>query len=129
MNATDILNNTRNTIISNIVDLVRKIDAFLSTGDKKLKTADNQEAFLDEKSFPALSRIPAISVEVEDPYTDEYYDEDTHITEIAVSESGELCITAQAEFADYADEVDVDDISTDDLAAIATFLETEYRKM
>ena len=129
MNATDILNNARNIIISNIVDLVRKIDAFLSTGDKKLKTADNQEAFLDERSFPALSRIPAISVEVEDPYTDEYYDEEHHITEIAVSESGELCITAKAEFADYADEVDVDDIYTDDLARIAKFLETEYRKM
>lgn len=127
MNATDILNNTRNTIISNIIDLVRKISAFAATGDKMLKVAKDEEAILDATNFP-IDRMPIIEAEVWDTYTDDYYSDEQRITEIAASDSG-LCITAKSVFSDETDVVELDDISTDDLARIAEFLETEYRKM
>ena len=128
MKTKNIIANTRTAIINTIIDCVLKIDAFLNTGDKRLKTDKGEEVILDAYRFP-IDRIPSIDVEVEDTYTDEYYNEERHITEISISESGELCISAKSEFSDYSDEVYLEDISTDDLARIAEFLEKEYEKM
>ena len=128
MQTTNIITNARTSITIAIVSLVLKIDAFLNTGDKTLKTAYGEEVTLDAYRFP-IDRIRPIEVEVRDTYTDEYYNEERHITEISVSESGELYICGKSEFDDHSDEIRLDDISFDDLGRIAEFLEREYEKM
>ena len=117
--AQDIINNARFEIITLIITLMRKIDAYLETGNKRLMTAPEEDVVID---FAELGNAPAIRVEVDNSYLDveDVCHEIRPVDFIATGDDQNFYVSA-----DGAD-IDADDLSTDELLVIAKVLEDAY---
>lgn len=114
----DIIDNARFEIITHIVTLMRKIDAYLETGNKRLMTA-SENVCVDFNGLDIADKTPVINVEVDNSYlgVEERCYEPRHIDYIVTKGAHNFYLSAGET------DIDSDDISTDELAAIAKFLE------
>ena len=120
--AQDIINNARAEIITHIITLMRKIDAYLETGDKQLMTNPEVGVVVD---FIDCVYAPSILIEVDNSYLGV---EDT-CREVRALDF--IAARADEDFyvSDGANNVRAEDISTDDLIEIAKVLEETYNDM
>ena len=120
--AQDIINNARAEIITHINTLMRKIDAYLETGDKQLMTNPEEEVVVD---FMDCVYAPSILIEVDNSYLDveETCREVRTLDFIAARADEDFYVS------DGANNVRAEDISTDDLIEIAKVLEETYNDM
>ena len=116
-----IINDARFELVTLIVTLMRKLDAYLATGKKNLMTAPEEDVVID---FAELGNAPAIRVEVDNSYLDveDVCHEIRPVDFIATGDDHNFYVSA-----DGAD-IDADDISTDELLVIAKVLENAYAK-
>ena len=121
--AQDIISNARHEIIAHIITLMRKIDAYLETGNKRLMTDPEESVVLD---FAECVYAPSIIVDVDYPYLDieSPCREGRTIDFIATSDDHNFYVGAGENT-----EVVADDMTTDDLVAIAKCLEKTYAGM
>ena len=121
--AQSIIDNARFEIITHIITLMRKIDAYLETGNKRLMTDPEEGVVLD---FAECVYAPSIVVEVEYPYLDieDPCREVRTLDFIATSDDHNFYVGAGENT-----EVDAEDITTDELLAIAKCLEKTYDGM
>ena len=121
--AQSIIDNARFEIITHIITLMRKIDAYLETGNKRLMTDPEESVVLD---FTECVYAPSIVVEVEYPYLDidDPCREVRTLDFIATSDDHDFYVGAGENT-----EVKAEDIPTDDLLAIAKCLEKTYAGM
>lgn len=121
--AQDIINNARFEIVTHIITLMRKIDAYLETGNKRLMTDPEEPVTLD---FSECVYAPSVIVEVEYPYLDieGTCREVRTLDFIATSDDHNFYVGAGENT-----EVVADDMTTDDLVAIAKCLEKTYDGM
>ena len=117
--AQDIINNARFELITHIITLMRKLDAYFTTGKKNLMTAPDEDVVID---FAECEDIPSIRVEVDNSYLDvEDVCEETRMLDfIATGDDHNFYVST-----DGAD-IDADDLSTDELLAIAKCIEKTY---
>lgn len=122
--AQDIINVARFDLATLIVTLMRKLDAYLATGKKNLMTTPEEDVII---YFAELSgNAPVIRVEVDNSYLDVedvYACYETRPVDFIATEIGD-----DHNFYVGADGADInaDDLSTDELVAIAKFLEITY---
>ena len=116
--AQDIINNARFEIVTHIVTLMRKIDAYLETGNKRLMTT-SENVCVDFNGLDIADKTPVINVEVDNSYlgVEERCYEPRHIDYIVTKGAHDFYLSAEET------DIDANDISTDELAAIAKFLE------
>lgn len=114
----DIIDNARFEIITHIVTLMRKIDAYLETGNKRLMTA-SENVCVDFNGLDIADKTPVINVEVDNSYlgVEERCYEPRHIDYIVTKDAHDFYLSAGET------DIDADNLSTDELAAIAKFLE------
>ena len=119
----DIINNARFEIITHIITLMRKIDAYLETGDKQLMTNPEEGVVVD---FVDCVYAPSILIEVDNSYLDveETCREVRTLDFIATRDDYNFYVGAVADT-----EISAEDISTDDLIEIAKVLEETYNDM
>lgn len=116
-----VVENAKTELGNTIITYLRKLDAFISTGNKRMMTAPEQDIIITENEV--LGDMPEVRVEVDDSYLDV---EDTiyeylPIDKIVLSE-GELYF----EVGDA--DIYVEDLDVEELAVIAGFLIGEYEK-
>ena len=121
--AQDIINNARAEIITHIITLMRKIDAYLETGDKRLMTNSEESVLLN---FDDCVSVPSILIEVDNSYlgVEETCREVRTLDFIATRDDYNFYVGAVADT-----EISAEDISTDDLLVIAKVLEETYNDM
>ena len=119
----DIINNTRTEIITHIITLMRKIDAYLETGDKRLMTNSEESVLLN---FADCVYAPSILIEVDNSYlrVEDTCREVRTLDFILTSDDHDFYVGDGAN-----SEVKAEDISTDDLVEIAKVLEETYDDM
>ena len=119
----DIINNARFEIITHIITLMRKIDAYLETGNKRLITNSEEGVVVD---FVDCVYAPSILIEVDNSYLDveETCKEVRTLDFIATRDDHDFYVGDRANT-----EVKADDISIDDLIEIAKVLEETYNDM
>ena len=119
----DIINNARFEIIALIITLMRKIEAYLETGNKNLMNID-ESVCLDFNGLEIADKTPLINVEVDNSYLDveDRCYEPRHIDYIVIRGDHNFYLSAGET------DIDADDISTDELVAIAKFLENTYNE-
>ena len=119
----DIINNARAEIITHIITLMRKTDAYLETGDKQPMTNPEVGVVVD---FTDCAYAPSILIEVDNSYLGV---EDT-CREVRTLDF--IAARADEDFyvGDWANNnIRAEDISTDDLIEIAKVLEETYNDM
>ena len=121
--AQDIINNARAEIIAHIITLMRKIDAYLETGDKRLMTNSEESVLLN---FDDCVSVPSILIEVDNSYlgVEETCREVRTLDFILTSDDHDFYVGDRAN-----SEIKAEDISTDDLIEIAKVLEETYNDM
>ena len=121
--AQDIINNARFELVTLIVTLMRKINGYLETGNKNLMTAD-EGVCLDFNGLDIADKTPMVNVEVDNSYLDveDRCFEPRHIDYIVTRDDHNFYLSAGET------DIDADDISTDELVAIAKFLEKTYNE-
>ena len=121
--AQDIINNARAEIITHIITLMRKIDAYLETGDKQLMTNSEESVLLN---FDDCVSAPSISIEVDNSYlgVEETCREVRTLDFILTSDDHDFYVGDRVN-----SEVKAEDISTDDLVEIAKVIEENYNDM
>ena len=121
--AQDIINNARAEIIAHIITLMRKIDAYLETGDKQLMTNSEESVLLN---FDDCVSAPSISIEVDnsDLGVEETCREVRTLDFILTSDDHDFYVGDRVN-----SEIKAEDISTDDLIEIAKVLEETYNDM
>ena len=119
----DIINNARFEIITHIITLMRKIDAYLETGDKRLMTNSEEGVVLD---FVDCAYAPSILIEVGNSYlgVEETCREVRTLDFIATRDDHDFYVGDRVN-----SEIKAEDISTDDLVEIAKVLEETYNDM
>ena len=119
----DIINNARAEIITYIIALMRKIDAYLETGNKRLMTNSEESVLLN---FADCVYAPSILIEVDNSYLDveETCREVRTLDFILTSDDHDFYVGDRVN-----SEVKAEDISTDDLIEIAKVLEETYNDM
>ena len=119
----DIINNARFEIITHIITLMRKIDAYLETGDKQLMTNPEEGVVVD---FVDCVYAPSILIEVDNSYLDveETCREVRTLDFILTSDDHDFYVGDRVN-----SEIKAEDISTDDLIEIAKVLEETYNDM
>ena len=118
----DIINNARTEIITHIITLMRKIDAYLETGDKQLMTNSEESVMLN---FDDCVYAPSILIEVDNSYLGiEDACREVHSLDFIAARADEDFYVS-----DGANNVRAEDISTDDLIEIAKVLEETYNDM
>ena len=119
----DIINNARFEIITHIITLMRKIDAYLETGDKQLMTNPEEDVVVD---FVDCVYAPSILIEVDNSYLDveETCREVRTLDFIATRDDHDFYVGDRAN-----SEVKAEDISTEDLIEIAKVHEENYNDM
>ena len=122
--AQDIINNARLELTKAIVTLMRKIDGYLDTGNKSLMTID-EGVCVDFNGLDIADKTPMVNVEVDNSYLDveDRCYEPRHIDYIVTRDDHNFYLSAGET------DIDADDISTDELAAIAKFLENTYNEL
>lgn len=121
--AQDIINNARFELVTLIITLMRKIEGYLETGNKNLMNID-EGVCLDFNGLDIADKTPVINVEVDNSYLDvegRCY-EPRHIDYIVTRDDHYFYLSAGET------DIDADDISTDELVAIAKFLENTYNE-
>lgn len=111
--AQDIINNARFEITTHICTLMGKIGAYLETGKKGLMIQNG--TCVDFNGLEIADKTPIINVEVR------HYE---HIDYIVSGDDGHGFYLSAG-----GTGINADDISTDELVAIAKFLETTYDEM
>ena len=121
--AQDIINNARAEIIAHIITLMRKIDAYLETGDKRLMTNSEESVLLN---FDDCVSAPSILIEVDNSYlgVEETCREIRTLDFILTSDDHDFYVGDRVN-----SEIKAEDISTDDLIEIAKVLEETYNDM
>ena len=121
--AQDIINNARAEIIAHIITLMRKIDAYLETGDKQLMTNSEESVLLN---FDDCVSVPSILIEVDNSYlgVEETCREVRTLDFILTSDDHDFYVGDRVN-----SEIKAEDISTDDLVEIAKVLEETYNDM
>ena len=121
--AQDIINNARFELVAHIITLMRKIDAYLETGDKRLMTNSEEGVVVD---FADCVSAPSILIEVDNSYLDveETCREVRTLDFIATRDDHDFYVGDRANT-----EVKAEDISIDDLIEIAKVLEETYNDM
>ena len=121
--AQDIINNARFELVAHIITLMRKIDAYLETGDKQLMTNSEESVLLN---FADCVYAPSILIEVDNSYLDveEACIEVRTLDFIATKGDHDFYVGDSAN-----SKVKAEDISTDDLIEIAKVLEETYNDM
>ena len=121
--AQDIINNARFELVTLIVTLMRKINGYLETGNKNLMTVD-EGVCLDFNGLDIADKTPMVNVEVDNSYLDveDRCFEPRHIDYIVTRDDHNFYLSAGET------DIDADDISTDELVAIAKFLEKTYNE-
>ena len=121
--AQDIINNARAEIITHIITLMRKIDAYLETGDKRLMTNSEESVLLN---FDDCVSVPSILIEVDNSYlgVEETCREVRTLDFILTSDDHDFYVGDRVN-----SEIKAEDISTDDLIEIAKALEETYNDM
>ena len=121
--AQDIINNARAEIIAHIITLMRKIDAYLETGDKRLMTNSEESVLLN---FDDCVSVPSILIEVDNSYlgVEETCREVRTLDFILTSDDHDFYVGDRVN-----SEIKAEDISTDDLIEIAKVLEETYNDM
>lgn len=119
----DIINKARFEIITHIIILMRKIDAYLETGNKRLITNSEEGVVVD---FVDCVYAPSILIEVDNSYLDveETCREVRTLDFIATRDDHDFYVGDRAN-----SEVKAEDISIDDLIEIAKVLEETYNDM
>ena len=119
--AQDIINNARFELVTHIITLMRKLDAYLVTGSKKVITDSEESVVIADYDFVT---VPAVRVEVDNSYLDveDRCFEPRLVESIYTSDDHNFTVTLGGS------EIDADDLSTDDLLAIAKALEDTYNK-
>lgn len=122
--AQDIIKNARLELVTLIVTLMRKIDAYLETGNKGFMTA-SEKVCVDFNGLDIADNTPLINVEVDNSYLDveDRCYEPRHIDYIVTKDAHNFYLSAGET------DINADDISTDILVAIANFLEDTYNEM
>ena len=122
--AQDIINNARLELTTLIVTLMRKIDGYLDTGNKSLMTID-EKVCVDFNGLDIADKTPMVNVEVDNSYLDveDRCYEPRHIDYIVTRDDHNFYLSAGET------DIDADDLSTDELAAIAKFLENTYNEL
>ena len=122
--AQDIINNARFELVTLIITLMRKINGYLETGNKNLMTANDEGVCLDFNGLDIADKTPTIRVEVDNSYLDveDRCYESRHIDYIVTRDDHYFYLSAGET------DIDADDISTDELVAIAKFLENTYNE-
>ena len=117
------IKNARAEIITHTITLMRKIDAYLETGDKQLMTNPEEDVVVD---FMDCVDAPSILIEVDNSYLDveETCREVRTLDFIATRDDHDFYVGDRAN-----SEVKAEDISTDDLVEIAKVLEETYNDM
>ena len=121
--AQDIINNARFELVAHIITLMRKIDAYLETGNKRLMTNSEEGVVVN---FADCVSAPSIVIEVDNSYLDveETCREVRTLDFIATRDDYNFYVGDKAN-----SEVKAEDISTDDLIEIAKVLEETYNNM
>ena len=121
--AQDIINNARFELVAHIITLMRKIDAYLETGDKRLMTNSEEGVVVD---FADCVSAPSIVIEVDNSCLDveETCREVRTLDFIATRDDYNFYVGAVADT-----EISAEGISTDDLLVIAKVLEETYNDM
>jgi hypothetical protein len=119
--AQDIINNARFELVTHIVTLMRKLDAYLVTGSKKVMTSSEESVVIADYDLVA---VPAVRVEVDNSYLDveDRCFEPRLVESIYTSDDHNFTVTLGES------EIDADGLSTDDLLTIAKALEDTYNK-
>lgn len=119
--AQDIIKNARLELATLIVALMRKIDAYLETGNKSLMNID-ERVCLDFNGLDIADKTPVVNVEVDNSYLDveDRCYKPQHIDYIVTRDDHNFYLSAGET------DIDADDLSTDELAAIVKFLENTY---
>lgn len=122
--AQDIINYARFELAKTIVTLMRRLDAYLATGKKSLMTT-SEGVCLDFNGLEIADKTPVVNVEVDNSYLDveDRCYEPRHIDYIVTRDDHNFYLSAGET------DIDADDISTDELAAIAKFLENTYNEL
>lgn len=122
--AQDIIKNARLELVTLIVTLMRKIDGYLETENKRLMT-ESEEVCVDFNGLDIADKTPVINVEVDNSYLDveDRCYEPRHIDYIVTEDAHNFYLSAGET------DINADDISTDELAAIAKFLEDTYSEL
>ena len=121
--AQDIINNARFELVAHIITLMRKIDAYLETGNKRLMANSEESVLLN---FADCVYAPSILIEVDNSYLDveETCREVRTLDFILTSDDHDFYVGDRVN-----SEVKAEDISTDDLIEIAKVLEETYNDM
>jgi hypothetical protein len=109
--AQNIINNARFDLVTLIVTLIRKIDGYLESGSKNLMTT-GEWVCVDFNGLDIADKTPVVNVEG--------CNEPQHIDYIVTSDDHYFYLSARET------DIGADDISTDELVAIAKFLENTY---
>lgn len=128
--AQDIINNARFELVTFIITLMRKIDAYLETGNKSLMNID-ESVVIDAAN---LYGTPSIRIEVDNSYLD--VEDITHeyrlIDYIGTTDDHNFYVGVYSGVEEddvKTTEIDADDLSTDELVAIAKCLEKTYNEI
>ena len=129
--AQDIINDARFELVTLIVTLMRKIDGYLETGNKSLMTASEEGVVIDSAD---LYSTPSISIEVDNSYLDveDIIHEDRLIDYIGTSDDHDFYVGVYSGVEEddvKTTEICADDLSTDELVAIAKCLENTYNEL
>lgn len=119
--AQDIINNARVELVTHIVTLMRKLDAYLLTGSKKVMTDSEEVVVIGDYD---LATVPAVRVEVDNSYLDveDRCFEPRLVESIYATDDDNFTVTLGGS------EIGAYDLSTDDLFVIAKALEDTYNK-
>ena len=126
--AQDIINDARFELVTLIVTLMRKIDGYLETGNKSLMTASEEGVVIDAAN---LYGTPSIRIEADNSYLDveDIIHEDRLIDYIGTTDDHNFYVGVYSGVEEddvKATEIDADNLSTDELVAIAKCLEKTY---
>ncbi len=128
--AQDIINNARFELVVHIITLMRKLDAYLSTGKKNLMTQPEESVVIDSTD---LCGTPSICIEVDNSYLD--VEDITHeyrlIDYIGTTDDCNFYVGVYSGVEEddaKTTEIDADNLSVGELVAIAKCLEKTYEK-
>ena len=121
--AQTIINDARFELITHIITLMRKLDAYFISGKKCLMTAPDEDVVID---FAECLSIPDIRVRVDNSYLD-VEDECYEMRTLDFLETTDDHNFAAGVTLANGGTVDASEISTDDLLVIAKVLEDTYQ--
>jgi len=116
-----IVETAKNELVNAIIIALRKLDAFIATGDKRMMTSPDEDIVIDESEV--LGEMPKILGEVDNSYLDV---EDRTYKRLPIDKF----VLSEGEFYVECNGVEFfkDDLSIEELQDIAQFLQEELEK-